>query len=68
MAGGGQNSPEMTSIVQLLQGLTVAANGANVNIALNIPETLLESIVNGLKAASPTVKPAIKPASMPITR
>jgi hypothetical protein len=63
---GGQNNPEGASIVQLLQGLTVAANGVNVNIALNIPETLLESIVNGFKnPAKPELKKSAKPALAP---
>lgn len=66
MAGaGGQNNPQAASIVQILQGLTVAASGVNVNIALNIPETTLESIVNGLKNPTPAVKPAMKPARAP---
>ncbi len=63
---GGQNNPEMASVVQLLQGLTVAANGVDVNIALNIPETTLESIVNGFKnQATPELKKSVKPAVAP---
>jgi len=63
---GGQN-PEVASIAQLLQGLKVTANGAVLNLALSIPETQLETILNGMKNQSKQgAKPSLKPASLAI--
>jgi hypothetical protein len=59
---GGQN-PEAASIAQLLQGLKVTTDGSAINVALSIPETQLETVLNGLKnQVKPAAKAAIRPA------
>lgn len=69
MATAGGQNPQAASIVQLLQGLTVAANGVDVNIALSIPETQLETLLNGFKnqanPANPELRKSVKPAMAP---
>ena len=61
----GTQNAQAASMAQLLQGLKVTASGATVNLALSIPETQIETILNGLKNES---KPASKPASNPTIR
>jgi hypothetical protein len=61
MAGG--QDPQVASMAQLLQGLKVTADGATINLALSIPETQIETIINGMKnQAKPGARPAIRPA------
>lgn len=45
--------------VQLLQGLKVTTDGPAINLALSVPETQLEALLNSMKAA------AAKPAAAP---
>jgi hypothetical protein len=62
---GGQN-PEMATFAQILQGMKVTANGTAINLALSIPETQIETILNSMKQAKPIVRPAaIRPAVSP---
>jgi hypothetical protein len=62
---GGQN-PEIASLAQILQSLKITADGATINLALSVPETQLESILNSMKNSAPVVKPSVKPASFVI--
>lgn len=62
---GGQN-PEIASLAQILQSLKITADGATINLALSVPETQMESILNSMKNSAPVVKPSVKPASFVI--
>jgi hypothetical protein len=66
-AGAGTQNSQLASLAGILQGLKVTASGVSINLALSIPETQIESILNSMKTlAKPAVKPAvIKPASAP---
>lgn len=48
---GGKNT-QMAALAQLLQNLKVTASGATVNLAMNVPEAQLETLLNGLTAAN----------------
>ena len=63
----GTQDPQAASMAQLLQGLKVTADGTTINLALSIPETQIESIVNSMKnpQPSPTAKPGVRPAIKP---
>lgn len=62
---GGQN-PQIATLAQILQGMTVTADGAAINVALSIPETQVETILNNMKnRAQPAVRHAIRPAIAP---
>jgi hypothetical protein len=58
MAGG--QDPQIAAFAQVLQGLKVTTDGSTINLALSIPETQLETLLNGLKnqAKPATIKPA----------
>jgi hypothetical protein len=58
---GGQNQ-DIATLAQILQGMKVTADGAAINVALSIPETQVESILNSIKQAQPVVRPAVRPA------
>ncbi len=64
MAGG--QDPQIAAFAQLLQSLKVTTDGTTINLALSIPETQLETLLNGLKnQAKPQVKTAkLKPAAL----
>ena len=63
----GAQNPQAASVVQLLQGLTVTTSGATVNLALSIPETQIEGLLNGMKnQAAPAVRRGIQPAIQPV--
>jgi hypothetical protein len=64
MAGG--QDPQIAAFAQLLQGLKVTTEGTTINLALSIPETQLETLLNSLKNQSkPAAKTAtIKPAAL----
>jgi hypothetical protein len=59
---GGQGSA-FSSLAQLLKGLTVTASGTTINLAMSVPETQLENVLNSLK--TPAAKPAARPAAAP---
>ena len=62
----GIQDPQAASFAQLLQTLKVTADGTTINLALSIPETQLEAVLNGMKnQAKPGVAPAIKHAGTP---
>jgi hypothetical protein len=52
LASNTANDPHLAQLVQLLQPLQVSENGAAVDIALSIPESQIESLVNSLPAHS----------------
>jgi hypothetical protein len=57
------NNPELATVLQWLQGVQVTTADAAVNVALAIPETQIETLVNSLpahRAAAPPVLPARK--------
>ena len=58
MSGGGNNNPQAAQLLQILQQLKVSANGPAVNIALSVPETQIETIINS------QTKAAVKPAAL----
>ncbi len=61
MAGG--QDPQIAILGQILQGMKVTTDGAAINVALSIPETQIESILNNVKnQAKPAVRRAVKPA------
>jgi len=64
MAGG--QDPQIAAFAQVLQGLKVTTDGSTINLALSIPETQLETLLNGLKnQAKPAARAAtIKPAAL----
>jgi hypothetical protein len=69
----GQASPIATSpiamLAQILQGMKVTADGATINVALSIPETQIEAILNNMKnQAKPALRPAVRPAIAPRAR
>ena len=51
----GGNNAQLNDLVQLLQGLQVAATGSAVNLSLTIPEPQLEALVNQLWKAQTAV-------------
>ncbi len=62
---GGQN-PQIATIAQILQGMKVTADGAAINVALSVPETQVEAILNSMKnQAKPGVRPAVRPVKVP---
>jgi hypothetical protein len=64
MAGG--QDPQIAVLAQILQGMKVTADGATINVALSIPETQVETILNNMKnQAKPAVRPALRPAIAP---
>jgi hypothetical protein len=61
----GQDS-QIATLAQILQGMTVTADGAAINVALSIPETQVETILNNMKnEAKPAVRHAVRPAIAP---
>jgi len=66
VAMGAAQNPQAASVAPLLQSLQVTASGTAINLALSIPETQLETLLNGIKAAgNPAAKPA-KRAAKPV--
>lgn len=67
MAAG--QDPQATAMAQILQGLKVTADGTAINLALSIPETQIESILNAMKNSQPkpAAKAAVRPAIAPLT-
>ncbi len=61
----GQDS-QIATLAQILQGMKVTADGATINVALSIPETQVETILNNMKnQAKPAVRHAVRPAIAP---
>jgi hypothetical protein len=61
----GQDS-QIATLAQILQGMTVTADGAAINVALSIPETQIETILNNMKnEAKPAVRREVRPAIAP---
>jgi hypothetical protein len=61
----GQDS-QIASLAQILQGMKVTADGSTINVALSIPETQVEAILNSMKnQAAPAVNPAVRPRVRP---
>src|SRR6185312_1980672 len=58
---GGQNQ-DIATFAQILQGLKVTADGADIDIALSVPEAQVEAILNSVKQAQPMVRPAVRQA------
>jgi hypothetical protein len=57
------NDPHLAQLTQLLQTLQVTTSGAAVNLALSIPETQLESLVNSVPnhaAAPASTRPRVR--------
>jgi len=64
MAGG--QDPQIATMAQILQGMKVTANGPAINVALSIPETQVETILNGMRnQATPAMRSAVRPAIAP---
>jgi len=59
----GGTASAFSSLAQLLKGLTVTASGTTINLAMSVPETQLENVLNALK--TPAAKPAVRPAAAP---
>jgi hypothetical protein len=61
--GSGTQNAQTAALVQLLQGVTVSASDAAINIALGIPESQIETFLNGAKnQAAPAARKGVKPA------